>query len=216
MKIIKDNNINENIYKRKLSSPYIQMLRSYPHSSSKSMRKKTFNTAQRNKRLIYQYLKQGEKFMTKSEQIPKRKQIQLFQEKSHFSLLKQVSDSIIHDKINYNNNINLMNEINRQYGYSYINNRYENMKSKFNSETKKAFINNNKSNFVNISKVKYYEVSKKGCNLSDALIVVKKQFHNIFKKKKKKERNFSSKIGDYLKRPMSSIERYYIKYGAIP
>lgn len=214
MKIIKENNINENIPKRKFSRSIGQFDRAYPQSSSKSMRKSSFNLTERNKYLTYQYLKQGEKFLTKSQQTPKKQSIRLFQEKSHFSLLKQISEKIIHNKIN--NNIVLTNKNNRRCNSSYVNNRYENMKSKFNLIENKAFINNNKSNFVKVNKVKYYEVSKNNCNLSDALIVKKKEFPNTAKKKKKKERKISSKYIAYLKRPMSSLERYYIKYGAFP
>ena len=214
MKIIKENNINENIPKRKLSRSIGQFLKANPQSSSKSMRKSSFNITERNKYLTYQYLKHGEKFLTKSEQIPKGQSIHLFQEKSHFSLLKQISEKIIHNS--RNNIIILTNKINTRSNSSYINNRYENMKSNFDLKENKAFINNNKSNFVKNNNVKYYEVSKNNCNLSEALIVEKKEYPNTIKKKKKKERIKPAKYIAYLKRPLSSLERYYIKYGAIP
>ena len=64
--------------------------------------------------------------------------------------------------------------------------------------------------------MKYYELSKKGLNFSDTLIVKKKLYPNSIQRKKKKERKLSYDYLNSNKRPLSSLEKYFIKFGAFP
>ena len=64
--------------------------------------------------------------------------------------------------------------------------------------------------------MKYYELTKKGINFSDSLIVEKKKYPNSKKKKKKIERKISYEYLNSIKRPLSSLEKYFIKFGVFP
>ena len=171
----------------------------------------------KNKYLSYQILKHGQKFLNNIAKTPKKKNSYFFQEKSRIALLKQISRKIIKEKINQK--IDLTNKLidrrNSNYKIRNIIKIKPNLKIEENKNCSGSIYI--QSNFINKNKsVKYYEMSKKGCNLSDALIVEKQHYPNSRKKKKKIGRKISAKFLTFFKRPLSSLEKYYIKFGVIP
>ena len=216
LKIIKSNNKEDNP-KRSHSRTISQIIKVYnmPPSSSKSAKKATFNLTAKNKYFSYQLMKQGEKFLTKSVQIPQRKNNNLFREKSRLSLLKHISSQILQDKIT--KRFNFSKNLKPRSKSNYKIRNVPNIKEHFSSDdtTKHNFNSFIKSKYVNKSaKNKYYEISKKGCNFSDVLVVKKSKLRNSTKKEKKKERKIMYKYSTNSKRPLSALERYFIKYGA--
>ena len=217
IKIIKSNNKEEK-FKRFHSRTrrYINKLNNFAQTSSKSIKRSAFNLTGKNKYLSYQILKQGEKFLNSDVKTPGKKPINLFQEKSRLALLKQISAKIIKEKIN--NKVDLMNKLNKRCNSNYKIRNIKNLKPGLTLEESKNFFDSNiQTKFINKStSVKYYEMSKKGCNFSDILIVENKRFPNSRTKQKKLERKIPFNYITSIKRPLSSLERYYIKYGAIP
>ena len=217
IKIIKSNN-NDEKFKRFHSRTrrYINKLNNFAQTSSKSIKRSAFNLTGKNKYLSYQILKQGEKFLNSDVKTPGKKPINLFQEKSRLALLKQISAKIIKEKIN--NKVDLMNKLNKRCNSNYKIRNIKNLKPGLTLEESKNFFDSNiQTKFINKStSVKYYEMSKKSCNFSDILIVENKRFPNSRTKQKKLERKIPFNYITSIKRPLSSLERYYIKYGAIP
>ena len=213
MKIIKNNNDNnkQDVPKRQPSRTFSRINILYNNkNSSKSSRKSIFKLSQRNKYLTYQYLKQGQKFLTKSVQKSEKQTIKKFQEKSHLALLEEISARILKDKLNKKTELNK-----RCYSSYKIRNTFK-MKTPVKLEENKSCFNIvKKSIFINKNNLKYYEMSKKGCNLSDAFIIEKREYPNKIQKiLKKHKRPFSNYDTNKMKRPMSALERYYIKFGA--
>ena len=223
MKILKKDNKAEKIHlshSRKLN--YLNRLHNVPQSSSRSIRKSTFNLTGKNKHLSYQFLKRGEFFLDKKEKTPQRNPpIKIFQEKSRLALLKQISAKIIKENLNQKiesvNKKNKANKFNKRSKSNYQMRKIPNMKNNFKSEksNKTNFDSDIQNKCVNRSNnIKFYEMTKKGCNFSDIIIVEKKKYPNSRKKIKKIERKIPFDYLTNIKRPLSSLERYYIKYGA--
>ena len=221
IKIIKSNNKGEKTQRsRSRSIGQINKLYNYPQSSSKSIRRSQFNLTGKNKYLSYQILKQGEQFLNNLIKTPEntseKKPFHLFQEKSRMALLKQISAKII--KVKTNQNIALTNKLNGRCHSNYkIRNIIKTEHDLKLEENKNCFESCLLKNYINKTKsVNYYEMSKKGFNLSDALIVERKRYPNSTKKHIKTEKKKPIKFPTSFKRPLSSLEKYYIKYGAIP
>ena len=205
MKIIK-RNIKEKQSKTAHSKLYNNLRKKYKlsQSSSKSMKRITFNMTEKNKHLSYQILKGEKEYKQDIEKTFEKKQIKYFREKSRLSLLQKISNKIIKSNEKYDSNNNSKRLINLKKNL-----RLEEYKNYFDSNIQSNFINKNKS-------MKYYELSKKGLNFSDTLIVKKKLYPNSIQRKKKKERKLSYDYLNSNKRPLSSLEKYFIKFGAFP
>ena len=208
IKIIKNIDNKEERFKRSQSRPQSRIMRLYPRSSSKSLRKSIFNISERNKHLTYQCLKQGEKFLSNSIESSKNKSIRIFKEKSKLSLLKQISSQIIQD--------NISEKINKQIPFSIYNKNNQRIKSGLKlEENKSCFDLYSKNNYISSRNKRYIELSKNLCNLSDAMVIHKKYFVNSIVKEKKIPKKMSYRNINLLKRPLSSLEKYYLRYGAI-
>ena len=194
MKIVKSNN-KENQSKRGHLKLYI-----LPKNSNNNIKRFSFNITRKNKCLSHRLLKKEEDI----EKTPEKKKIKFFKVESKLSLLEQISNKIIKSNEKYNSNNNSI--------------RLINLKKKLNFEEYKNFFEPNiKSYFINKNKnMRYYELSKKGLNFSVSLIVEKKKYSNSKKKKKKIERKISYEYLNSIKRPLSSLEKYFIKFGVFP
>ena len=217
IKIIKSNDKGDK-FKRAHSRThsYMNKINNFAQTSSKSIKRSAFNLTGKNKYLSYQILKQGEKFLNSDVKISEKKPINLFQEKSKLALLKQISAKIIKEKID--NKVDLMNKLNKRCLSNYNIRNTKNMKQNLKLEESKNFFDSNiHKKFINkTASVKFYEMSKKRFNFSDILIVENKKYPNSRSKQKKLERKIPLNYITSMKRPLSSLERYYIKYGAIP
>ena len=218
IKIVKSNN-KENIHQkiRSRSNPRISKLYNSPERSSKSKRKATFKLSEKNKYLTYQFLKLGNDF-SKNDKAPKKRPITIFQEKSRLALLKQLSSKIIQEEINKKINNKQTNEpaLIHRCRSSYDKRKNINLEENNKLLESKVYLKKQKSNSNNdIYNPIYFEISRKGDNFSDALIIEKKEYPNTIKQIKKRERRPRSEYLNHLNRPMSSLERYFIKYGAI-
>ena len=115
---------------------------------------------------------------------------------------KETNDNLKNSNISYfnesNNSRNFNNEINKYKSFGLIKNR-NNLKSE------------------NINHVKYREISRYNCNLSDAYVIEKQICPNSANKIKLQKRPkiplrlFSSDV-----RQMSTLEKYYLKFGVFP
>ena len=217
IKIIKSNDKGDK-FKRAHSRThsYMNKINNFAQTSSKSIKRSAFNLTGKNKYLSYQILKQGEKFLNSDVKTSEKKPINLFQEKSKLALLKQISAKIIKEKID--NKVDLMNKLNKRCLSNYNIRNTKNMKQNLKLEESKNFFDSNiQKKFINkTASVKFYEMSKKRFNFSDILIVENKKYPNSRSKQKKLERKIPLNYITSMKRPLSSLERYYIKYGAIP
>ena len=181
IKIIKNINIKDEKFRRSQSRSQSRIMKLYPRSSSKSFRKSIFNISERNKHLAYQYLKQGEKFLSNSIESAKNKPIRIFKEKSKLSLLKQISSKIINDKITQT--LKLSEKKNKQSSFNLYNKTNQRIKSGFKlEESKSCFDIYNKNNNISSRNRRYIELSKNICNLSDAMVIHKKYFINSITK----------------------------------
>ena len=177
------------------------------------MRKSLFNITEKNKYITYQQLKQGEKFLTSSIESSQKNSVKLFQEKSKLSLLKQISSKIIQDKMSQA--LKLFSKNKNQSNSNSITIKDKRIKSAMKLEENKNFFNTyNINNNYNSRNMKYVELSKKGCNLSDAMIIRKKYFINSAIKERKIGKKLTTKNNNIIKRPMSYLERYFYRYGA--
>ena len=194
MKIVKSNN-KENQSKRGHLKLYI-----LPKNSLNNIKRFSFNIPKENKCLSRRLLKKENDI----EKTPEKKKIKFFKVESKLSLLEQISNKIIKSNEKYNSNNNSI--------------RLINLKKKLNfEEYKNCFEPNIQSYFINKNKnMRYYELTKKGLNFSDSLIVEKKKYPNSKKKKKKIERKISYEYLNSIKRPLSSLEKYFIKFGVFP
>ena len=219
IKIVKSNN-KENIHQKIRSRSNARISRMYnsPERSSKNKRKSTFKLSEKNKYLTYQFLKLGNDFISNNDKASKKKPIPLFQEKSRLALLKKLSSTIIQEEINNKINNKQTNEpalIHRARS-SYDKRRNINLEENNKLLENKLHHKKQKSNSNNdIYNPRYFEISRKGDNFSEAIIIEKKEYPNTIKQIKKRERRPRSEYLDHLNRPMSSLERYFIKYGAI-
>ena len=217
IKIIKNINNKDEKFRRSQSRSQSRIMKLYPRSSSKSFRKSIFNISERNKHLAYQYLKQGEKFLSNSIESAKNKPIRIFKEKSKLSLLKQISSKIIHDKITQT--LKLSEKKNKQSSFNLYNKTNQRIKSGFKlEESKSCFDIYNKNNNISSRNRRYIELSKNISNLSVAMVIHKKYFINSITKEikaKKLPKKIRTKNINLSKRPLSSLEKYYLRYGAI-
>ena len=213
LKIIKNSVINEDKPRRPQSRTQSRIIRLYPQTSSRSLRKSLFNITEKNKYITYQQLKQEEKFLTSSIESSQKNSVKLFQEKSKLSLLKQISSKIIQDKMSQALKLSSKNK--NQSNSNSITIKDKRIKSAMKLEENKNFFNTyNINNNYNSRNMKYVEVSKKGCNLSDAMMIQKKYFINSAIKERKIGKKLITKNNNIIKRPMSSLERYFYRYGA--
>ena len=213
LKIIKNSVINEDKPRRPQSRTQSRIIRLYPQTSSRSLRKSLFNITEKNKYITYQQLKQEEKFLSSSIESSQKNSVKLFQEKSKLSLLKQISSKIIQDKMSQALKLSSKNK--NQSNCNSITIKDKRIKSAMKLEENKNFFNTyNINNNYNSRNMKYVELSKKGCNLSDAMIIRKKYFINSAIKERKIGKKLITKNNNIIKRPMSSLERYFYRYGA--
>ena len=213
LKIIKNSVINEDKPRRPQSRTQSRIIRLYPQTSSRSLRKSLFNITEKNKYITYQQLKQEEKFLTSSIESSQKNSVKLFQEKSKLSLLKQISSKIIQDKMSQALKLSSKNK--NQSNSNSLTIKDKKIKSAMKLEENKNFFNTyNINNNYNSRNMKYVELSKKGCNLSDAMIIRKKYFINSAIKERKIGKKLITKNNNIIKRPMSSLERYFYRYGA--
>ena len=214
IKIIKNCDNKEDKLRRPQSRPQSRIIRLFPQNSSKSLRKTLFNLSEKNKYLTYQYLKQGEKFLAKSVESIQKKPIKLFQEKSKLSLLKQISSKIIQDKIAQA--LKFPVKIKNDSSSNFRIKKRERIKSCLKLEENKnsldAYINNNN---ISSRNKRYIELSKNCCNLSDAIVIHKKYYFNSIINEKKLTKKIRPKNINLSKRPMTTLEKYYLRYGAI-
>lgn len=211
IKIIKSNNKKNNLVKYH-SRTLNHITKFYNNqSSSKSSRKTKFNLTGKNKYLSYQLLKRGEAFLNESSKKRLINPIQSFHEQSRLALLKKISSKILQNQMNQK--IQLTNKLNERSNSNYNIRGIMKKRSKFKENNKINFDSHTKTNYINPNRNnKYYEISKKEFNFSDILIVERKKYLNP-RKKIKKERKIVSKYVNKDKRPLTALERYYIKFG---
>ena len=213
IKIIKNIDNKDKKFPRTQSRPQSRIMRLYTRSSSKSFRKSFFNISERNKHLAYQYLKQGKKFVSNSIESSINKHIRILIENSKLSLLRQISAKILHDNISQTSK--LTTKINKQSTCNLNIKTNQRIKSGFKlEESKSCFDIKSKNNNVGGRNKKYFEHSKNLCHLSDAMVIHRKYFINSIIKEKKLTKKKCYKNINSSKRPLSALEKYYIRYGA--
>lgn len=149
--------------------------------------------------------------------------ILLRRDKSKLSLMKEITEIALNNDYNYDEQKKVYKDLKKSKEYLNKNNCTKNINKIINRlkylESSKDYKNNielirrnNKSNII-----KFIEVTRNNFNFSDNCIILRQKYQNSKQKIKVNKRPkiplklFSSNL-----RPLSTLERYYLKFGVYP
>ena len=143
--------------------------------------------------------------------------------KSRLTLIKEISEKILSEKNqNGQNHKNKRFRLNKNKSANCLNHNHNlgkykslDLIEKFNNSKNISLINNFENH--KSSNIKYYEISRRISNLSNAIIIKKQAFPCTAKRVKIKKRNkIPLRLFSCKDREMSSLEKYYLKFGIFP